>query len=51
MNLAPHAIEEWDNESLSLSVCGMYSVAYHSKYERIHCFPARGELGMAPYLH
>lgn len=41
--------------NLPLSFCEwcmcMYSAAYHSKYERIHCFNAIGELGMAPYLH
>lgn len=40
---------------LPLSLCEwcmcMYSAAYYSKYERIHCFTAIGELGMAPYLH
>lgn len=34
MNLAPRAIEEWDNEPLSL--CGLctYSVGYHYEYRR-----------------
>lgn len=55
MNLAPHATEEWDDESASLIVCEwcmcMYCAAYRSKYERIHCFTVIGELGMAPCLH
>lgn len=56
MNLAPPAIEEWDNESLSVSVsqCAVYVYAQYSlfhnqsKYEGIHCAPASGELGIAP---
>lgn len=56
MNLAPRAIEEWDNESLTVSVsqCAVYvHVQYslfrnQSKYEGIHCVPASGELGIAP---
>ena len=59
-NLAPRAIEEWDNESLILCVplCGIHActlcaqgILHQCKYERIYCFPVLGELGMAPFLH